>query len=476
MELKLPEKREKGQVGIGTLIVFIAMVLVAAIAAGVLINTAGFLQSQSQQTGEESSAQVTNQLQVLSTTGQVTAGESAAETTVDRIHWDLDDTDSTETYLAGETTVGVDYNDVASGSGGSADSGDVEISDGNGNTITVNTGSDGSNVVADTTFTPLNTSAYQVQVQSDVASGSDDTIVVDLSAGDTLTVSGSDDDISVQASSDDTDTDNLALANGETLDVDEVVKSTAQLSLGDSTSSIEVLDDGTFSVRTSADSVTVKGDDSGTTQSFDVDSSEFSLDVEVVDKTHELDLDGNTGTDNYRITGPDGNSIVIGDDATSETLQFSEDVTLSNSGTDVNVDGDSDLQAESLEYVPADTAGTEPLIDSVEVIVTRSPGASDIDMSQTTINFIAPDGSHDLTYSDSASPEEDSTFTLDAIQDGDNTLPVLSSGDRFTVNIDPGTLEAGTTSELRVTTPSGATKSLLVRVPDSLANQEAVGL
>ena len=70
MKLEMPHKRDRGQVGIGTLIVFIAMVLVAAIAAGVLINTAGFLQSQSEETGESSSEQVTNRLSVVNAVGE----------------------------------------------------------------------------------------------------------------------------------------------------------------------------------------------------------------------------------------------------------------------------------------------------------------------------------------------------------------------------------------------------------------------
>ena len=66
------DEDERGQVGIGTLIVFIAMVLVAAIAAGVLINTAGFLQSKGAATGEEASAQVSNRIDVVSAYGNVT--------------------------------------------------------------------------------------------------------------------------------------------------------------------------------------------------------------------------------------------------------------------------------------------------------------------------------------------------------------------------------------------------------------------
>ena len=63
--------RYRAQVGIGTLIVFIAMVLVAAIASGVLINTAGVLQTKSEQTGQESSAQVSNRITVVSAYAEV---------------------------------------------------------------------------------------------------------------------------------------------------------------------------------------------------------------------------------------------------------------------------------------------------------------------------------------------------------------------------------------------------------------------
>ncbi|WP_227133254.1 archaellin/type IV pilin N-terminal domain-containing protein [Halorubellus salinus] len=66
---------ERGQVGIGTLIIFIAMVLVAAVAAGVLINTAGLLEASASDTASDSQAQVSNQITVVSAVGETDSND-----------------------------------------------------------------------------------------------------------------------------------------------------------------------------------------------------------------------------------------------------------------------------------------------------------------------------------------------------------------------------------------------------------------
>ena len=58
-------KVRKAAQGIGTLIIFIALILVAAVAAGVLIQTAGSLQSKSLDVGRQSQEKITSDIEVV---------------------------------------------------------------------------------------------------------------------------------------------------------------------------------------------------------------------------------------------------------------------------------------------------------------------------------------------------------------------------------------------------------------------------
>ena len=109
---------DRGQVGIGTLIIFIALVLVAAVAAGVLVNTAGDLQSKAAATGEDAQAGVSNQIDVVSATGY--DADNGGDKDIDTVELvikksagsdDIDLSQATIQYNSGDSLVTLTYQD-----------------------------------------------------------------------------------------------------------------------------------------------------------------------------------------------------------------------------------------------------------------------------------------------------------------------------------------------------------------------------
>ena len=113
------------------MIIFIALVLVAAVAAGVLIETAGLLQGDADATGQEAREEVSNQIDVVTASGNVSGTTIDSATVVVKKSPGSDPIDLNATtiqYTSGSTAQTLTHSNATSSSTFSTE--DIQGTDG----------------------------------------------------------------------------------------------------------------------------------------------------------------------------------------------------------------------------------------------------------------------------------------------------------------------------------------------------------
>jgi len=131
---------------------------------------------------------------------------------------------------------------------------------------------------------------------------------------------------------------------------------------------------------------------------------------------------------------------------------------------------------------------TDSTIGRVEIVVKKAPGAGDIDLSTTTVQFVHASGSTDLTFGAVGGNGSATEFGVQSIQDeGERSLvgdsPTLDDpADRAAVVLDTsvgavtdGSLGEGDTATVRLTTASGGATEIRLVVPETISG-DAVAL
>jgi flagellin-like protein len=92
---------KKAEMGVGTLIIFIAMLLVAAVAAGVLLQTAGSLQQKALSTGQQSKAEISTNARVI----EVSAVDASSDSSVENFSMQMKLSPGSDPIKLGEITL-----------------------------------------------------------------------------------------------------------------------------------------------------------------------------------------------------------------------------------------------------------------------------------------------------------------------------------------------------------------------------------